>query len=61
MVHRSVILDIKDMRVHNENTDKAPEEREQLRKHETDGHGVSDSEGSPTPVNSWTWGVSLGG
>ena len=51
MVHRSAILDIKDMRIPNKNTDKAPEEREQLRKHESDGYGESVSEGSSTPVN----------
>ena len=39
VVRRSAILDIKNMRVLNENTAKAPEQREQFWKHETDGHG----------------------
>ena len=53
VVHRSAILDIKDMWVPNENTARAPEEREHLRKHESDGHGESVSEGSSTLVNRW--------
>ena len=53
VVHHSAILDVKDMRIPNENMAKAPEEREQLRKHESDGHGESVSEGSSTPVNRW--------
>ena len=53
VVHRSTILDVKDMRIPNENTAKAPEEREQFWKHESDGHRESVSEGSSTPVNRW--------